>query len=623
MTHQQNDSLCSVEVTQSRKFAYSCVVDRDPDFFFQALYFISSLIKLARVPPADIFIHIVTGTDPFCAEAFAALGLHVVWIERFSEHSPHCNKINQLKTKAFDDYDAIVLCDCDLAFCENIEADVSGIKLGAKVVDFANPPLHVLRRILALSNIDAAPETVLTTFIQDPTGISRFASEEPPTSQGLTLKNNCNGGMYVVDCSIRAALLTEWESRANWLLERLDLLERYHIHVDQVSFAIATWALRIPVSSLPATLNFPIHIRLAAAQALPSPPKVIHFHRQFDAKGNLIHTGVEMIDRTITAVNTAHTELIATLTTAADTTCNLVILKHSRWLKWQEMISKRPLALPNHMETETPLIAIETIGQCQYECGYCPVSTHPKRKGRLDLEIIYSLLDELSEQDGKFQLRFHFYNEPTLDTRLPDIIRYARSRLPKTYMRLVTNGDLLDQELIDTYFSVGINQIAVSCHQQEVFERLSLLLRNLEPRPDIELRHSFRQTTWSNRLSSVDLSKNNFSSALPSGVRPWGCSFLTSQIDYQGNVHSCCEDFKGALIEGNIAKDSFKSIRNRAAARTKETYCGFFSGPCRSCAGLNDAKHVIDALVRERLRSARHSLPKFPLAEISPNSEPV
>lgn len=311
-----------------------------------------------------------------------------------------------------------------------------------------------------------------------------------------------------------------------------------------------------------------------------------NYQVEFNKRGLLKLTGNLVVDKEISRVNDAHEKYLARLTSEAPDLGGLLHKRRQRWLEWNNEISKRPLPLPDHMGCEKPLIAIETGGQCNYRCSYCPVSHTTMRKGKLDTMTFQSLINEVMPHDGSFQLRFHFYNEPLLDSRLPELISYAKKRLPNTYVRLVSNGELLDVDAASILFSSGVDQIAVSCHKKEVFQRLHEL-KSHHLAWNLELRPSFSESKWSDRRGLIDLKSHGFSRSIPAGVKPWGCDFLTLQIDYLGKVHMCCEDFNGDLILGDVTKEGLKSILGRNQGQLKRAYCGFFDSTCVHCAGLD------------------------------------
>lgn len=329
----------------------------------------------------------------------------------------------------------------------------------------------------------------------------------------------------------------------------------------------------------------PTNLSLFIPDSKCTKPELIDYHGSFTIDGLLGSVGIPTIDKAIDIVNCSYEKLLLKLASQNPKLFGLFEKKRKRWLEWNSKISKQSLPLPNHIGFEKPLIAIETAGQCNYRCNYCPVSISPVRSGIMNEDIFKSLVEDLAPHDNQFQLRFHFYNEPLLDKRLPDLISYARGYLPNTYMRLVSNGELLDDNVASGMFSAGISQIAVSCHKEDIFKRLTVLKVN-HPNWNLELRPSFKELKWSDRRGLVDLEAHGLERYTPVGVKPWGCDFLTLQIDYLGKVHLCCEDFNGDLVLGDVAIEGLLSILSRSQQTLKRAYCGFFDNTCAHCAGL-------------------------------------
>jgi len=557
-----------LRVTMDRKdgIAYSCVVDRDPDFFFQSMVLISSLVDVAGVDPAHIFVHHIGEPDAAVAATYAATGVTVVPCAAYDGGNRYLNKLVQFDTAALAGFNKVALCDCDLAFLAPLPQRTG--PLFANPVDHPNPPLGMLRRVLGASGLAVKPE------------------ERRCIVAGRTLAGNCNGGLYLIDAAVWRDLGASWRKWAAWLGENRALLPGFEKHSDQIAFALATWDLGLPVEPLGAEWNVPLHLDPARTVAHDADPAMLHFHREFGPDGEIRHTGNPSLDLAIDTVNAAHRLFWHGLGYAGDAAqIALMLQRRARWLNWRNDVSQRPLPLPNHLEVEKPIIAIETQGQCQYRCNYCPVSVSPLRKGRLDETTFRAIIDDLAPYDGQFQLRFHFYNEPLLDKRLAGLAAYAREVLPNTFKRLVSNGDLLDRATAERMFAAGVDHIAISCHKEEVFTRLSALLAEA-PELDIELRRAYANDTWSNRLNTVTL--EGYNRQIPAGVKPWGCNFLTIQIDYEGRAHMCCEDFRGELVMGNVKRASVIDILRRAQPSLKRTYCGFYDGICSSCAGLSE-----------------------------------
>ena len=90
------------------------------------------------------------------------------------------------------------------------------------------------------------------------------------------------------------------------------------------------------------------------------------------------------------------------------------------------------------------ILQIETTAACNI-CSFCPYPLKDDKNSKLDLESIFNLLDQLDFSDERFKyLTFSQFNEPLLDGRIFDIMKYAKSKGPK--ILFITNGLLLNKE---------------------------------------------------------------------------------------------------------------------------------------------------------------------------------
>lgn len=570
----------------SQKVAYSCVVDRDPEFFFQSLFFISSLIELAHVKPANIFIHYIGETDPIITKIYHIVGVNVIYSDHYNSEHRVLNKLVQLNTPELSNFDKIVLCDSAVAITEAVDPHNFPAGIYAKEVDLPNPPTWILRRLLFAAGINDPPEVRMTSFgLKFDKLIKNSNTPLENNNRFSTLVNNCNSGVYIVDSETWLKLKVDWPLWTDWLLKNISFMKDYASYAGQVSLALATWSAGISINPLSLLWNFPLHLPISISDDDLPEPRALNFHSEFTEEGLLRHLGIPSVDNIIDKVNNAHETFIAKLVEEDDEATEILCKRRKRWIEWDNHIRHRPLPLPDFMGIEKPLICIETGGVCNYRCNYCPVSVSPIRTGLLNVNIFQSIIDELMPYDNEFQLRFHFYNEPLLDKRLPILIAYAKKRLPNTFMRLVSNGELLDFETASSMFSSGVDHIAVTCHKEEVYLRL-LELSHAHPDWNLQLRQVYSRTDWSDRRGLIDLESHGYIRYVPPGINRWGCSLLPLTIDYQGKVHMCCEDFNGDLILGDVTEEGLESIIKRNQERIKRAYCGFFNSTCNHCAGL-------------------------------------
>jgi radical SAM protein with 4Fe4S-binding SPASM domain len=237
---------------------------------------------------------------------------------------------------------------------------------------------------------------------------------------------------------------------------------------------------------------------------------------------------------------------------------------------------------------------IETMGNCNRTCHYCPVSIHPKRQGRLDSDVVFDLLDQLKSYQYDRILHFHFYNEPLLDKRIPDFLSYGRQILPKAHIKLVTNGDLLTHDYLVKLIHTDLSLIKVSAHDQKTESRIKSIQTKL-PR---KMRQKVKVVNYydgsaplMNRGGSIEIDPDSFD--LRSPYTSFGCDYaLNFHVTYQGNVILCCNDFHGEVNMGNIHTQSLEEIWEDSKPIRKEIFLGYYEkyDICQEC---------IKALTRE------------------------
>ncbi len=121
-------------------------------------------------------------------------------------------------------------------------------------------------------------------------------------------------------------------------------------------------------------------------------------------------------------------------------------------------------------------VFIDTVGGCNLRCRMCYFSDAEKRKtlgGKMSNEEIERAAKSLFPRALKLQIGCG--TEPTLDNRLPQIIREGKEAgIP--YISLTTNGQLIaDGHInIEELCAAGLNEITLSMHgtQQKTLEYL-------------------------------------------------------------------------------------------------------------------------------------------------------
>jgi hypothetical protein len=259
---------------------YSAVVDPVGTFPAEAARLVWSLTECAGVSRDSVVLHVVGDPDAQVRTNLEGLGVELVRVEPFPGHA-YCNKVQQLASLSLRDFDDVVLLDCDVLVLEE-PPRAYGRALG-KPVDFSNPPIGLLRTIFAEAGV--------------PLELSKGDIDG-----AVTARANVNGGVYVIDRAVFSALADAWRRWATWCVDRIDLLPGMGQHADQVSFALAIAAQRIPFAELPRRFNVPTHV--PQSEGLDCDPAILHYHRALNDQ-QLLHPvqGLPRVNRVISELN--------------------------------------------------------------------------------------------------------------------------------------------------------------------------------------------------------------------------------------------------------------------------------------------------------------------------------
>lgn len=264
-----------------------CVADTGEHFRDQVERWFHCLTQLARVPPPDLTTVFVDASSvPDWAAPLVSAGMGVEFAAAFDPRSPHCNKIAGLMKAIDSGSGPIVLTDCDVAFLQDPRSFPGrNTAISGKPVDLRNPPIRVLDAILKEAGLPAPRKVRLSGRPWQRTYLGNF-----------------NGGMLVFGRSIVDSLVDRWAVRAKWLLDRSALLEKWAIHVDQVSLLLAIIDEGTEMVRLSPGYNCPTHVR---GDLLGLTPVALHYHYRVDQAGDLLPMGRRAIDRQVSVVNRA------------------------------------------------------------------------------------------------------------------------------------------------------------------------------------------------------------------------------------------------------------------------------------------------------------------------------
>ena len=205
------------------------------------------------------------------------------------------------------------------------------------------------------------------------------------------------------------------------------------------------------------------------------------------------------------------------------------------------------------------VIEFETTSYCNRKCEYCP-NIDFERFGDEDNffmknTIFYELINQLVELNFSGLISPHLYGEPMSDHRMLDWSAHIKKKLPNSKLKIVTNGDFLNNKNFYEYLNVGVDIFYISKHAKLLKKPCRDLLENLDAetlRKHVLVQDFYgdfynNQKMFTNRGGSIGLDEGNSKKA------PVNCSYATYPvINTYGDLILCCQDFHNKYIFGNI-----------------------------------------------------------------------
>jgi hypothetical protein len=269
---------------------YSCVLDHPPRYARQALTWAASLLTYGGQDADSLVIHAVESCHPGLRRLVNSWGIETRNVKRFDPAYPHSNKLAQLESGALAGCDYVVLCDCDIVFCDSISLWIKGGSVRARVPSYAGLRQAQWERLFARAKLQL-PVTRVTAVLDG----------------AETLPIYCNGALHIIPQAILRRLQGVWPKWARWLSARPALFWPLRTYIDQIAFTLSCAELDLALDYLPVELNFPVRIlpkgQLYRAGARGGTlPMVLHHHHR-DREGLLLMTNSPGLNAQIRRIN--------------------------------------------------------------------------------------------------------------------------------------------------------------------------------------------------------------------------------------------------------------------------------------------------------------------------------
>jgi radical SAM protein with 4Fe4S-binding SPASM domain len=202
-------------------------------------------------------------------------------------------------------------------------------------------------------------------------------------------------------------------------------------------------------------------------------------------------------------------------------------------------------------------------------------------------EIVFKkIIDELAEIKFNGRISPQFYGEPLMDARLVGFMEYAKKKLPKAKVIIISNGDYLTSELLNKLIDIGVEEFLLTQHDSTMSANMKILFAYLTTHPKhkkkVKYMHFEDNTPLFNRggLVKPSVQLNSPRCAYPRNPLV---------IDYSGDVVLCCNDYLKSMVFGNIKTQKLTEIwfsKRYSDMRKKLRNLEFSLPICKKCQGI-------------------------------------
>jgi len=256
------------------------------------------------------------------------------------------------------------------------------------------------------------------------------------------------------------------------------------------------------------------------------------------------------------------------------------------------------------------LLRMESTNHCNFKCTFCPHPSMERKKGFMNEELYYNVIDQASKL-GFIKLDLRNFGEPILDKRLGKMAKYAYDKgLNKIYIH--TNGYGLSKKKLNEWGEAGITDVNISLSPKREFSlsrpgvNVEKMFGNLEKLMSSNSiwKHILSVDYIRTRLSTSEeekeffiwLEENNLAKRIDIDLHNWAegsantyrqCHRLWTSITvlWDGKVPLCCLDYEGEIILGDLNNNSLEEIINNEKYRLirKNHSSGSFLEKCSQC----------------------------------------
>lgn len=226
---------------------------------------------------------------------------------------------------------------------------------------------------------------------------------------------------------------------------------------------------------------------------------------------------------------------------------------------------------------ETPMpnvVNIETVNRCNSTCAFCTANKNAEKRPfkMIEEDLYHSIIDQLADWGYKGHLTLYGNNEPLLDPRIVEFHKYARQKLPDSFIFMSTNGLILTLDKLNEV-KPYINQLIINNYSMEMklHKNIQEIYDYVKAHPDeykdveILIQMRYLQEVLTNRAGSAPNKQETEKVIKETCLLP----FTDMWIMPNGKLGLCCCDNFEVTDFADLAvtplKEAWSSAKFRAA----------------------------------------------------------
>ena len=211
-------------------------------------------------------------------------------------------------------------------------------------------------------------------------------------------------------------------------------------------------------------------------------------------------------------------------------------------------------------------VLLETRTDCNRKCKFCPQAHFSRPLKSMDWDVFTKVIDELAEMEFSGRVAMYMTNEPLIEPRLMEMIKYARNKSARFFIDITTNGKNLSSKLLDEFFLSGLDNININDYRSDrksspdkISKSLEKTIRDFKSNPKVTYNKRSTVEVLSNYAGTIKDSNRKLLSEF--------CNypFRKLAISAEGNIILCCNDYTYKTNFGNVVSESLSNIWNSEA----------------------------------------------------------